>query len=176
MSTISAMTANPMPRPAERARVADVEPLRVWFRFIRLHRRVSAAIAAELKKFGLSIPQFDLLSTLTEQEGLTQQELAERLYVTKGNVSGLVDRLVEAGLVERRASPGDRRSHALHLTAAGRRLAARAMAAQEQYVRQTLGRLPAPDLMALESLVLAWRDKAREHENAGSPKERVGDP
>lgn len=143
------------------ARAADADPLRVWFRFIRLHRRVSAAIAAELKALGLSIPQFDLLSTLTEREGLTQQELAERLYVTKGNVSGLVDRLVEAGLVERRASPGDRRSHALHLTAPGRRLAGRAMAAQAAYVKETLGRLPGPDLRMLERLVLAWRDEVR---------------
>ena len=148
-------------RSRERARAPDVDPLRVWFRFIRLHRRVSAAMASELKALGLSIPQFDVVSTLTEREGLTQQELAERLYVTKGNVSGLVDRLVEAGLVERRASPGDRRSHALHLTRAGRRLAERGIAVQADFVRQTLGRLPAPDLAALERLVLAWRDEVR---------------
>lgn len=156
-----------LPRPSARSRAADADPLRVWFRFIRLHRRISAAVAADMKALGLSIPQFDLLSTLTEHEGLTQQELAERLYVTKGNVSGLVDRLVEAGLVERRSSPGDRRSHALHLTDTGRRLAGRAMAAQTDYVRDTLGRLPATDLMALERLVLAWRDKARERETDG---------
>jgi MarR family transcriptional regulator, organic hydroperoxide resistance regulator len=150
-------------RPVEHARATDADPLRVWFRFIRLHRRVSAAMAAEMKRLGLSIPQFDLLSTLSEREGLSQRELAERLYVTKGNVSGLVDRLVEAGLVERRAFPDDRRSHALHLTGKGRRIAERAMAAQARYVGRTLGRLAASDLMALERLVLAWRDWAREH-------------
>ena len=137
------------------------DPLRVWFRFIRLHRRVSGAVAGELKRIGLSIPQFDLLSTLTEREGLTQQELAERLYVTKGNVSGLVDRLVEAGLVERRAIAGDRRSHALHLTDKGRDLAGRGIAAQRDYVRRTLGRLPPQDLADLERIVLAWREEAR---------------
>src|SRR3712207_1340333 len=106
-----------MPSAAQRAELPQAaDPLRVWFRFIRLHRRVSGAVAAELKPFGLSIPQFDLLSTLTEREGLTQQELAQRLYVTKGNVSGLIDRLVRSGLVERRAIEGDRRSHALYLT------------------------------------------------------------
>ena len=89
-----------MPPPAQPAHGTEaVDALRVWFRFIRLHRRVSTAMAGELRELGLSIPQFDLLSTLTEREGLTQQELAARLYVTKGNVSGLVDRLVEAGLV-----------------------------------------------------------------------------
>jgi MarR family transcriptional regulator, organic hydroperoxide resistance regulator len=153
------------PTPDQPAGAPDVDPLRVWFRFIRLHRRVSAAIAAEMKPLGLSIPQFDLLSTLTEAGGVTQQELAQRLYVTKGNVSGLVDRLVEAGLVERRRSPGDRRSHALHLTSDGRALAERAMALQERYVRETLGSLPASDLVALERLVLSWRDSARKREN-----------
>ena len=88
-------------------RQGGVDALRIWFRFVRLHRRTSAAIARELKALGLSIPQFDLLSTLTEREGVSQQELAQRLYVTKGNVSGLVDRLVEAGLVERRAPARD---------------------------------------------------------------------
>jgi MarR family transcriptional regulator, organic hydroperoxide resistance regulator len=153
------------PTPDQLAGASDVDPLRVWFRFIRLQRRVSAAIAAELKPLGLSIPQFDLLSTLTEAGGVTQQELAQRLYVTKGNVSGLVDRLVEAGLVERRPSPGDRRSHALHLTDDGRVIAERAMALQERYVRDTLGSLPASDLVALERLVLAWRDSARKRES-----------
>ena len=155
-----------MPSAAQRAELPQApDPLRVWFRFIRLHRRVSGAIAGELKEIGLSIPQFDLLSTLTEREGLTQQELAQRLYVTKGNVSGLVDRLVEAGLVERRAIAGDRRSHALHLTEKGRDLAAQGIAAQQDYVRRTLGRLPPEDLADLERIVLAWREEARAAES-----------
>jgi DNA-binding MarR family transcriptional regulator len=141
---------------------ASADPLRVWFRFIRLNRRVQAAVSVELRAIGLSIPQFDVLSTLTEREGLTQQDLAARLYVTKGNVSGLIDRLVEAGLVERRPIPGDRRSYALHLTPAGTDLAVRGIAAQEAYVARTLGRLPAADIAQFERLVLQWRDLARD--------------
>ena len=152
-----------MPSPAPRA-ANDVDPLRVWFRFVRLHRRASSAIAADLRALGLSIPQFDLLSTLTEQEGLSQQELAQRLYVTKGNVSGLLDRMVEAGLVERRATPDDRRSNALHLTPKGRGLAERGIAAQKAYVGRTLGTLHPRDLADLERLVLAWRERARADE------------
>lgn len=153
--------------PAERAAPEQAaDPLRIWFRFIRLQRRTSAAIAGELKALGLSIPQFDLLSTLTEREGVSQQELAERLYVTKGNVSGLVDRLVGAGLVERRALPADRRSHALHLTEQGRELAQAGIAAQRNYVARTLGRLSRADLAALDRLVGVWRDEARRDEAA----------
>ncbi|ACA19473.1 transcriptional regulator, TrmB [Methylobacterium sp. 4-46] len=153
------------PRSASLAAIPP-DPMRIWFRFVRLNRRVAAAVAAELRALGLSIPQFDVLSTLSEQEGLTQQDLAERLYVTKGNVSGLVDRLVEAGLVERRPIPGDRRSHALHLTQVGRDLARSGMAAQTAYVVRTLGTLPADDLASLERVVLAWRGVARADEEA----------
>src|SRR3954471_24083509 len=144
-----------MSRPAERAPQPETDPLRVWFRFVRLNRRVTQAIGAELKAIGLSIPQFDLISTLTEREGLTQQELAERLYVTKGNVSGLVDRLVEAGLVERRALEGRRRPPALNLAGKERELAGQAVAAQQAYVRRTRGRLPHDDLAELERVVVA---------------------
>ena len=68
------MPSSPAPAPVETA-----DPLRIWFRFIRLNRRATNAVSTELKALGLSIPQFDLLSTLTEREGMSQQELAERL-------------------------------------------------------------------------------------------------
>ena len=137
------------------------DPDRVWFRFMRLHQRLLGQMTARIRALGLSIPQFDLLSTLTEREGISQSELAERLYVTKGNVSGLVDRLVQAGLVERRAIAGDRRSYAMHLTAEGRRLAEAGIAAQRAFVAETLGELPSDDLAELDRLVLAWREAAR---------------
>ncbi|MDJ1157732.1 MarR family transcriptional regulator [Chelatococcus sp. SYSU_G07232] len=150
----------------------DVNLLRVWFRFIRMERRLFAAIGLRLREIGLSIPQFDLLSTLTEREGISQQELAERLYVTKGNVSGLVDRLVAGDLVERRALAGDRRSHALFLTPKGRALAEEGIAIQRAYVTETLGRLPDRDLEELERIILAWRDILRAQDAAPKPAAR----
>ena len=142
---------------------AETEPLRLWFRFIRLHQRLHGGMARQLRDIDLSIPQFDVLSTLTEQEGLTQQELAERLYVTKGNVSGLIDRLVAAELAERRAIPGDRRSHALHLTEAGRARAKQGMAIQAEFVAGTLGRLTRQELEQLAGILGRWREIVREH-------------
>lgn len=140
----------------------EVDPVRVWFRFLRLHQRAYGLGGATLRSLGLSIPQFDVLSALTEREGVTQQGLAERLYVTKGNVSGLIDRLVDAALVERRAMPDDRRSHALYLTPAGRKTAEQALAAQRAFVHLTLGRLPADDLAELNRILAAWRDVVRD--------------
>ena len=84
-----------------------------------------------LADHGVTLPQFDVLATLWHGEGITQQELAERLLVTKGNVVGLIDRLCGAGLIERRDDPADRRANRLHLTKAGRKRLAAAGASVE---------------------------------------------
>jgi MarR family transcriptional regulator, organic hydroperoxide resistance regulator len=135
-----------------------ITPARIWFRFLRLHQRGHQVIGQRLREIGLSIAQFDLLSTLTESEGITQRDLAERLYVTKGNVSGLVDRLVEAGLVERHPIALDRRSYALRLTEQGRNLAHQGMQLQKDFVEQTIGRLPPHELAAIDAIITNWRD------------------
>jgi DNA-binding MarR family transcriptional regulator len=137
------------------------DPLRVWFRLMRLETRMRTAVAEGLREIGLSVPQCDVLTTLTEQEGVSQQDLAKRLYVTKGNISGLIDRLVAAGLVERRAIAADKRQHAIVLTAAGRAAAEQAIACQRRFVARTIGRLPADELATLERLLMATRDLVR---------------
>jgi len=137
---------------------------RVWFRLIRLEARMQAAVGERLREIGVSIPQCDVLTTLTEKEGVSQQELAERLYVTKGNISGLIDRLAEAGLVERRSTASDRRQHAIHLTKAGRAMAEKAIAVQRRWIAATLGRMAEPDLAALEAQLVTLRDIVREQQ------------
>lgn len=136
--------------------------LRTWFRFLRLHQRITSRATQEYRRLGLSIPQFDLLSSLSEREGVSQQEIAERLYVTKGNVSGLIDRLEAQGYVERRALPNDRRSYALHLTDEGRRLTQAGLAMQSRLITATLGQLPAADIASLDRILVAWRDVVRD--------------
>lgn len=145
----------------------SVTPSRIWFRFLRMHQRGHSAMSNRLRKVGLSVAQFDLLSTLTEAEGITQRDLAERLYVTKGNVSGLVDRLVEAGLVDRKPIPGDRRSHALHLTPEGERVAREGMDIQRRFVDETIGQLAQADLVLLDRTLSQWREtfKLIEHKD-----------
>ena len=138
--------------------------VRVWFRLIRLEARMQAAVGERLREIGVSIPQCDVLTTLTEREGVSQQELATRLYVTKGNISGLIDRLAEAGLVERRSTANDRRQHAIYLTEAGRRMAETAIAVQHRWIAATLGQMAEPDLEALEAKLVALRDIVREAE------------
>lgn len=142
------------------------DALRVWFRLIRLQTRARLSIANRLRELDLSVPQCDVLTTLTEREGVSQQELAARLYVTKGNISGLIDRLVASGLVERRTLAGDRRSHAIHLTPTGRDLARRGIETQKAFVEQTFGKI-APERLALfEELLVEARELVREKDSA----------
>lgn len=136
---------------------------RLWFRMLRLHTRMNGAITDGLRPLGLSVAQCDVLTTLTEREGVSQQELAARLYVTKGNISGLIDRLTVANLVERRSIESDRRSHAIYLSPAGRQLALQAIEAQRKFVQLTLGRLSAEQIATFESLLLETRELMREH-------------
>lgn len=143
--------------------------IRVWFRLLRLETRIQGAVAERLREIGLSVPQCDVLTTLTEAEGVSQQTLAERLYVTKGNISGLLDRLEGAGLVERRSILADRRQYAIYLTAEGRAAAEKAIAVQHALIAATLGRLKGDELAAFESLLIATRDLVRayrQHETA----------
>jgi len=138
--------------------------VRVWFRFLRLESRLQVAVAERLREIGLSVPQCDVLTTLSEEEGVSQQELAKRLYVTKGNISGLLDRLESAGLVERRPAAADRRQHSIHLTDPGRAMAGKAIAVQHRWIASTLGRMDEADLKALELQLIALRDLVREEQ------------
>ena len=147
----------------QEARAQDLAT-RVWFRFIRLESRLAAAVAEGLRAINLSVPQCDVLTTLSEAEGVSQQALAKRLYVTKGNISGLLDRLEAAGLVERRSTAADRRSYEIHLTPAGREAAMRAIAIQHELIGATFGRMAAHDLEALERGLVAARDLFRARE------------
>ena len=80
-------------------------------------------------------------------------ELSRRMMVTGGNVTGITASLVAEGLVERRAIPGDRRAHAVRLTAAGKR-AFDAMASEhERWVTEMLAGLGEGDRDRLHVLL-----------------------
>ncbi|ALC13564.1 MarR family winged helix-turn-helix transcriptional regulator [Sphingopyxis sp. 113P3] len=96
----------------------------------RLFRR---AFNARTKSSGVTALQWRLISYLKRHEGIRQGPLAELIEVEPITLSRMVDRLAEAGLVERRADPADRRAWQLHLTPRARDLL--------EVMRQTTDRL-----------------------------------
>jgi DNA-binding MarR family transcriptional regulator len=96
-------------------------PILAWLRLVRVYQKIDRIAADHLRCRELSVAQFDILARLGGNEGITQQELANRLLVTKGNVCQLLDRMEQRGLLVRHQ---DGRSNRLYLTDAGRALRA----------------------------------------------------
>lgn len=96
--------------------------LRLWLRLLKLSRAVEAELRERLRlEHGSTLPRFDVLAALWRAEGgLKMSELSGVLRVSNGNVTGIVDRLVTEGLVERQPVPGDRRAMLVRLTDRGR--------------------------------------------------------
>jgi DNA-binding MarR family transcriptional regulator len=77
---------------------------------------------AHIRRSGLTPPQFDIVVTLGNTPGLSFKELGSRTLITKGTLTGVVDRLEMRGLVERMACPEDGRSTLVRLTPEGDRV------------------------------------------------------
>lgn len=102
---------------------SDRLDLRVWLRLLTCTSLIEGQVRRGLREtFGITLPRFDLMAQLDRApDGLTMGELSRRLMVTNGNVTGLIERLVGEGLVERQPAPDDRRAQVVRLTPAGQR-------------------------------------------------------
>ena len=118
-----------------------------------LERRVNEA----MRPLGLTAVQADALYVIGQAGPLSLKQLGDLLIAEAGHPSRLVDRLVEAGLVERRPAGDDRRRVVLSLTARGRRLESRAADTRERLLdvaREAVGdRDVTPALELLRELV-----------------------
>ena len=90
-----------------------------WMRLMRVYHKVERRSAERLKGWGLSVAQFDVLAHVGAAEGITQQELADSLVVSKGNVCQLLDKMEGRGWISR---VQEGRANRLFLTYEGRRL------------------------------------------------------
>jgi DNA-binding MarR family transcriptional regulator len=120
-------------------------------RLLRAHGLILRALRPRLPA-DLTLPQFDVLAQLERQpEGLTPGGLTRALLVTAGNVTGIVKRLEERGLVERLPVPEDRRTVRVRLTERGRRLIGDLRPAHAGHVQEVLSKAPAADLQELRT-------------------------
>ncbi len=85
----------------------------------RLVRVFQKAFDKKLADHNLTSAQFCVLAKLFEEQGLTQTELANRLYIESPTLVRTLDRLEAAGIIERRRSPKDRRAYHIFLTKKG---------------------------------------------------------
>ena len=124
--------------------------LRAWVRILRLSQKVQPALAETLRRLGLNPAEFDILDTLAAREGLTQQELADALLVTKGNMTYHLCRMEERGLVDRRP---EGRKNRLYLTGESRRLLEEALPEHEALIDERFSGLSVEDRAQLADLL-----------------------
>lgn len=99
------------------------DELRLWLRLLTCSTLVEAEIRRRLRdSFDFTLPRFDILAQLDRApDGLVLGEVSKRLMVSAGNVTAIVDRLIQDGLISRTPSPRDRRVQIIRMTPDGRR-------------------------------------------------------
>lgn len=140
--------------------------LRIWLRLLRVTRTIEAELRERMRlEWGMTLPRFDVMAALARSgEGLRMTDLSGALRVSNGNVTGIVDRLVADGLVERRAVAGDRRAMSVSLTDAGRALFADMAEAHEGWLDRMLSGADAEDLDVLRAGLDPIMDGLRKEE------------
>jgi DNA-binding MarR family transcriptional regulator len=145
-------------------RPADHEAeLRLWLRLLTCTTLIEGEIRRRLRdSFDVTLPRFDLLAQLDKApDGMTLGELSQRMMVSNGNVTGLSERLVEQGLLDRRASPTDRRAQIVSLTAEGRRMFRTMARTHEDWVADIFSGLSAGEIDTLMALLAKTKASTR---------------
>ena len=106
--------------------------------------------AEHARACGLTHAQFDIIATLGNTPGMSYKELGEKTLITKGTLTGVIERLEQKGLVERERSDCDKRSFFVRLTAAGEATFHTAFPAMVAMGRQMFAGYSDEDYAALE--------------------------
>lgn len=127
----------------------------LWLRLVHLNRAVSARLRENLRACGdMTLPQFEVLTALREAPGgLRMSGLSEALHVSNGNVTGIIERLVETGLVQRAEVPDDRRATLVRLTERGEIVQAELAARHDAALGLGLGGIDRNDASAMIALL-----------------------
>jgi DNA-binding MarR family transcriptional regulator len=119
----------------------------------RIFQSIDHFSRKSLRELGVSGPQVWALRTIRDAECTTERELARRIHLPPGTVSGLVDRLEAHGAAARRAAHEGDRVVELRLTSSGRQLASRAPEPPQSRIARGVELLPLGDLACLHRAV-----------------------
>lgn len=131
--------------------------LRAWIFLLKCAKRLEQEMSDRFREqFQSSLSRFDVLAhlDLAGDDGVSTSQLAARLLASKGNITRLLDRMAQDGLIERRGDDADRRISKIRLSARGAELFARMAPAHERWSHEILGTTGMGDR---DSLVLLLR-------------------
>ena len=127
------------------------QELRLWLRLLTCTTLVETEVRRRLREqFDTTLPRFDLLAQLERApDGMTLGEVSKRMMVSNGNITGLVERLVDSGHLERWPLPTDRRVQVISLTPAGREEFTRMAQAHEDWIAEMFAGVSPKDVDVL---------------------------
>jgi DNA-binding MarR family transcriptional regulator len=155
--------------PVDRETTAALRPgdhkaeLRLWLRLLTCSTLIENGVRKRLREsFDVTLPRFDLMAQLDKTPaGLTLGELSQRMMVSNGNVTSIVEALVGKGMLDRKPSPQDRRAQMVSLTADGRRVFRQMAAAHEDWIAETFAGLNSAEEEQLMGLLGKAKISAR---------------
>lgn len=114
--------------------------LRLWLKLLKATKHVEAELRENFRTgFDTTLPRFDVMAALYRvEQGLKMSELSSVLRVSNGNVTGIVDRLVDDGILVRIPVDNDRRATTVRLTKAGREQFEAMAASHESWIDRLL--------------------------------------
>ena len=124
--------------------------LLTWYRFIRVLKKTVMAMDDLMQELDVSRYQFDLLMHVALEKGINQQTCADRMHVTKGNVTQHIDRLEKQGLIRRQR---EGRDNYLYLTETGHELVESIMPKHDLRVKEILSVLSENELQQFQSIL-----------------------
>lgn len=119
---------------------------------VRAYQAFADYSAKHVRELNLTPPQFDVISTLGDTSGMSMGELAEKTLVTKGTLTGIIDRLEQKELVRREVPEGNRRSFTIVLTKEGERVFQSVFPAHIAYLKERFSQL---NKQELEQILIA---------------------
>lgn len=126
---------------------------RVGFLLSQLGAQTARRFAERLAPLGVKPSHYGLIVLLAEEEGRSQQQIADSLGIHRNAMVGLVDDLERRGFIERKRHPADRRAHAIHLTDAARELLPEVRALAGEQEEELLAGVGAEDRERLTALL-----------------------
>lgn len=131
------------------------QALRLWLRLLSTATMIEAELRSRLRaEFDCTMSRFDLMAQLERvPDGLSMSEVSKRVMVTNAAITGLTDRLVEEGYIERIESKTDRRTSFIRLTAKGREHFLAMARRHESWVIELMAGMPDEKKAALRRLL-----------------------
>jgi len=124
----------------------------------RTYQAFESYSAAHVRTLNITPPQFDIIATLGNTQGMSFKELGDRTLITKGTLTGVVDRLAAKNIVRRTASPSDGRSQIVQLTPEGEALFSKAFPAHIEHVGRAFNNLSQAELDNTEAALSRLRE------------------